>query len=483
MGLMLERELKLEFEPGDRARLEAAIAPKPAPRSRHLVTTYFDTPGRDLLKAGYTLRVRQNGKHYIQTVKQAGTTSAGLFERPEWEHPLAEPQPRFEARSGPIVGAVGARKLTRIKPAFVTDVRRRTFRVASPDSDIEIAVDEGEIRAGELCEPLSEIELEHRAGSIGQMFDLARRLNEVVPLRLGVRAKSERGYSLNGDPRSAALKAEPITLDRDGDARDAFRAIAQACIRHFRLNEALLSRSGDAEALHQARVALRRLRSAFSIFGHLLGNDRKVVLLRAELRWLAAELGEVRNLDVLIGHLDGDARDQLSAARARTFAQVQVELASARTRLLMIDLAEWLAVGPWRALPDDPAKADGTAKHFAGARLDALWERLERDGKKLAAIGDEQRHKVRIEAKKLRYAAEFFTSLYGTDKARRRYRRFTKRLEALQDLLGVLNDRVVGPQIAQLHGVDIVVPKKGSGGLRDGAERAHDALMRTRRFW
>ena len=482
MAVMQEVELKLEFEPDDRPRLEAALAPKPAPRARHLVTTYFDTPGRDLLKAGYTLRVRQSGKQHVQTVKQTGPAAAGLFDRAEWEQPLAGMQPRLDGRSGPIVRAVGAGKLARIKPAFITDVRRRTFRIAEADSDIEVAVDGGEIRAGELREPLSEIELEHRAGSIEHMFDLARRLNEVVPLRLGVRAKSERGYGLNGEPQPAALKAEPITLDRDGTAGEAFRTIAQACIRHFRLNEALLSRSGDAEALHQARVALRRLRSAFSIFGPLLGDDGKMTLLRAELRWLAAELGEVRNLDVLVGHLDGEARDQLIAARARTFAHVQAELASARTRLLMIDLAEWLAVGPWRAVPGDPAKAGGTVKHFAGTRLDALWEKLGRDGKNLAALGETQRHKVRIEAKKLRYAAEFFTSLYETDRAQRRYRRFIKRLEALQDLLGVLNDRAIGPRVAQLHGIDIATPKKGRR-LRAGAERAHDRLMRTRHFW
>lgn len=482
MAVMQEVELKLEFEPGDRPRLEAAIAPKPAPRAAHLVTTYFDTPGRNLLKAGYTLRVRQNGKRHVQTVKQVGPAAAGLFDRAEWEQPLAGAQPRLDGRSGPIVRALGAGKLARIKPAFMTDVRRRTFRVAETDSDIEVAVDGGEIRAGELCEPLSEIELEHRAGSIGQMFDLARRLNEAVPLRLGVRSKSERGYALTAEPHAPALKAEPIKLDRDGDARDAFRAVAQTCIRHFRLNEALLSRSGDAEALHQTRVALRRLRSAFSIFKPLLGNDGKMMLLRAELRWLAAELGEVRNLDVLIGHLNGEARDRLNAARVQTFAHVQAELASARTRLLMIDLAEWLAIGPWRSVPDDPAKADNDVKRFAGEQLNALWKRLEHDGKNLAALGDARRHKVRIEAKKMRYAAEFFTSLYGTDKARKRYRRFIKRLEALQDLLGMLNDRAIGPQVAQLHGIDIAAPKKGRR-LPANAEQAHHRLMDTPRFW
>ncbi|GAA0316496.1 inorganic triphosphatase [Sphingomonas oligophenolica] len=477
MAHMLELELKLEFEPGDRPRLEAAIAPKPGARPRHLVTTYFDTPSRDLLKAGYTLRVRQSGKRHVQTVKAVGAASAGLFERPEWEHPIAGEQPLFDARSGPIVRAMGARKLARLRPAFVTDVRRRTFRVAGADSDMEIAVDVGEIRSGELCEPLSEIEFEHRSGSIGQMFDLARRLNEVVPLRLGVRSKSERGYCLGADPHPHAFKAEPLSLDRDGDACDAFCAIAQACIRHFRLNEAVLLRSGDVEALHQARVALRRLRSAFSICKPLLGDDGKLALLNAELRWLAAELGEVRNIDVLIDHVDGEARDMLREIRDRAFARAQAELASARTRLLMIDLAEWLAVGAWRT-----TAGDCDLMRFAGARLDRLRKRLDHDGKGLAALDAPQRHKVRIEAKKLRYAAEFFASLYVSDKARQRRRRFVARLEKLQTFLGTLNDRVVGPELAVRHGIEIP-PAKKSRRLRASAEQAHASLMRARPFW
>ena len=481
MAQTLELELKLEFEPGDRRRLEAAIAPKAAGRARHLVTTYFDTPGKDLVKAGYTLRIRQSGKQYVQAVKAVGRVSAGLFKRSEWEQPLADAQPQLD-ESGPIVQAVVARKLTQIQPVFVTDVRRRTFRISGPDSDIEVAVDSGQIRAADFGEPLNEIEFELRGGSIGPLFDLARQLNEQVPLRLAVRSKSERGYSLKAKTKSQALKAEPVSLDRDGDAYDTFCAIAQACIRHFRLNEAVLSQSGDAEALHQARVALRRLRSAFSIFKSLLGDGGTMLLLSAELRWLTTELGEVRNIDVLMGYVDGEARDQLSEVRARTFSHVHAELTSGRTRLLMIDLVEWLAVGTWRTAPAHPGRAHGNARHFARARLEVLRHRLNHNGQGLAALDDKQRHRVRIEAKKLRYAAEFFASLYVTDKERRRHRRFIEALEKLQEVLGALNDLAVGQSLAAQHGIDLA-PMKVSMRLRAKAEGAYDALMRNKRFW
>src|SRR3546814_6754427 len=76
-------------------------------------------------------------------------------------------------------------------------------------------------------------------------------------------------------------------------AADAFRHIAQSCVRQFRLNEALLLAGRDAGALHQVRVALRRLRSAFSIFKPVIGGDAHTPL-RDELRWLASELANAR---------------------------------------------------------------------------------------------------------------------------------------------------------------------------------------------
>lgn len=480
MAQVRELELKLEFDRDDRQRLEAAIVPHATGRARRLVTTYFDTPGNDLVKAGYTLRVRQDGKRYIQTVKKARLAGAGLFERSEWEQSLAGPEPKLDARSGPIVQVLGARTRDRIQPVFVTEIRRRAFRLSGPDSNIEVAVDCGDVRSGDLRDTLSEVELEHRGGAIGPLFDLARQLNERVPLRLAVRSKSEHGYDLRTNARREALTAEPIALDPEGDARDAFLAIAATCIRHFRRNEAILQRSWDGEALHQARVALRRLRSAFSIFMSLLGHDAKMHLLLAELRWLATALGEARNIDVLMERVDDKARHQLRASRARAISQAGAELASGRTRLLMIDLLEWLTTGPWRT--ELPAGARANVRHFARSRLEKLRRRLGHDGRRLGALDDKACHRVRLEAKKLRYAAEFFAALCVSRKAERRHRRFIEALQRLQEALGALNDFIVCRQLAVRHGVDIV-PEKGSKRLRAEAEAAFDALARAKAFW
>src|SRR3546814_11720663 len=101
----------------------------------------------------------------------------------------------------------------------------------------------------------------------------------------------------------------------------------------------------DAGALHQGRVALRRLRSAFSIFKPVIGGDAHTPL-RDELRWLASELANARNLDVLLERAKpGALRDRIAASREAAYDAVGEVRASARVRALMRDLAAWGASG------------------------------------------------------------------------------------------------------------------------------------------
>ncbi|MCW3846006.1 CHAD domain-containing protein [Sphingomonas sp. LB-2] len=481
-----EIELKFDYDGLDRDRLLAALGALSRAGSAHqLVSTYFDTPARDIGRAGYTLRVRRDGGRRIQTVK-AVTADAGLFQRGEWEHPVRGDVPRLDHHSGPLAEVLDAAVLGRIAPVFVTDVRRTLFRFDDAGSAFDVAVDDGEVRTAGGAERLCEVELELRCGTPRVLFDLARSLNEQVPLRLGVRSKAERGFALADDERPDAFKAEPIQLDPESDAADAFGAIARACIRQFRLNETRLLETGAAEALHQARVGLRRLRSAFTIHASLLSHDPRTDLLRAELRWLAAELGEVRNIDVLIPRVGQEAGAMLRMERDRLFEHVRAELAGARTRLLMIDLTEWLTAGAWRTEPAHPARLHREVGAFARNVLEKRCGRLRRRGEGLSKMDREHWHRVRIEAKKLRYASEFFVSLYTGDRDRRRHKHFLQALEALQDQLGELNDLVVGPQLLAKLGIDAELPNAGKhavSGLLDRADNAFRALLRTKHFW
>jgi triphosphatase len=456
------------------------------PRIARQVSTYFDTPKHDLHNAGFSLRVRRIGRVRVQTVKANGVEAAGLFARPEWERKIRTNQPVLDDLDP--VGAVLGKKADGLAGLFATDVERQIWDLAEGDAMIEVALDRGEIVADDRRTPLCEVELEQKAGSPAALFALARRIDAVSPVRLGVLSKCERGYRLLGQAQGA-FKAEPILLERGMTAAVAFQHIAQACLRQFRLNEAVLLEQRNTEALHQARVALRRLRSAFSIHRAMLDDDR-FDHLSQELRWLATQLGEARNLDALLERAQpGPVRDAIEQARSHAYDAVEAVLRSDRERHLMIDLIEWIALGDWLTQPDIQALRDQPARRFAARALDRFRRKIKDNGRNLADLDDEERHRVRKAAKKLRYAAEFFTSLYDRKGEKRPRKRFIAALEDLQDHLGALNDFAIAPAILNQLGI-AEIPEAaalcGAGKRPDMlglAAAARHRLIDTKRFW
>lgn len=478
---MVERELKLEFGGDDAARLAGLPLMQPADGlvGRRLRATYFDTAEGDLRRAGLSLRLRDDGTARIQTVKAEGPAAAGLFVRPEWERAVAGELPEVDVAAGPIAAVIGDRPLV---PRFTTDIRRRLGLVEWEGARIEVALDEGEVQAGDRASPVAELELELKNGPIPALFSFARALDGEVPLRLGVRTKSERGHYLAEVPADA-YKAEPVRLDADTDVAHALAAIAGNALRQFRLNETLLlARDDNAASLHQARVGLRRLRSAFSLFKPLLDGDAQAARLAGGLKTLAAGLGEVRDLDVLLVGRDGAIRAALMTARAEAFGRARDRLEAAEARRLMLDLAEWLAVGDWRTRPADAELAGQPIRPFAADLLDRRRKRVKREGERLAKLDDHGRHQVRIEGKKLRYAAEFFHGLWPGRKARGRYKAFVAAIEALQEELGALNDAAHGA--ALLHRLGLPAdPAPGDGKTAKRARAAYESLIESKRFW
>lgn len=187
--------------------------------------------------------------------------AAGLYDRLEWEHEIDSDAPVLTGSKHPLAAAVGAKVIARIAPVFRSLIERTTASVALDGALIEVAVDQGEVDADARRTPVCEIELELKQGSSAALFALARQLDATAAVRLGVLTKAERGYRLLDRHDAQEAKAEPIALIPELPVTSAFQTIAWSCVRHFRLNETLLTDTGDAEALHQARVALRRLRS------------------------------------------------------------------------------------------------------------------------------------------------------------------------------------------------------------------------------
>jgi inorganic triphosphatase YgiF len=476
-----EVELKLTVRPADVDAIFGLIGGEPAHIDQR--ATYYDTPDRVLASAGIALRIRIAGGRAVQTIKSAGDGAVGLFARGEWECAVAlDATPRIDPATP--AGAVLGDRTQDLAPVFTVAVDRRVWQHDHAGASIEIALDRGAVIAGDRRSDLCEVELELRSGEPAALFALARRIDVVAPVRLGVLTKSERGYRLL-DAARGAVKAEPLILPADVTAGDAFAAAAFSCIRHFRLNEALLETAPDEAALHQARVALRRLRSALSIWRPLLA-DPLAPRLNAELRWLSGVLGDARNLDVLIGRLGtGALRDKLIADRGSAYAAAAAALASSRSRAALLALAEYVAVGAWR---DDPLTADvrdQPAARFAATTLAVLRRKVKRRGRDLVAASDEERHDVRKDAKRLRYAAEFFGSVFTEGKQRRRHRRFVTALGGLQDQLGALNDLATAETML-LADPDVMTeidnPDRKPRLIKRAA-KAHAALLDAKRFW
>lgn len=481
-----EVELKLELPQGAVDAFErSAVLPSKGDRAM-LEAVYFDTPDKQLQALGYTLRIRRSGDERIQTVKaDQGDSGGGLFARAEWEMPVAQDEPVLDTRT-PIAAALGE-AADAIAPAFHVDVERRTWLISEGRAKTELVFDQGMVRAGDRQAPVCEIELERKAGEPAALFALARRIEAVVPVRLGVAAKSERGYRLL-EAAPACFKAQRVSLKVGGRAVDAFQTIARACVRHYRLNEDLLLDNYDPQALHQARVAVRRLRSALTLFKPML-VEADVARFQDELRWLARLLGDARDLDVLIQRTKaGQLHDKIDEVRGPVHARVVEALDSRRVRGMMIDFVEWLTLGAGKADAKMRQMRDEPAEQFAAHRLQHFHRWVVKHGRRMTTLDDQRRHEVRKKAKKLRYASEFFAELFaGTKKERRRYVRYIEVLEELQDELGALNDLVTMPSLLARYGLtDDVAGAKGGVGKKKrvaAAADAHKELADAKRFW
>ncbi|AUW59735.1 inorganic triphosphatase [Sphingobium sp. SCG-1] len=481
-----EVELKLELTPEAAAFLEASTLLEGDAAKATQRSIYFDTADTMLFRNGLSLRIRRSGRKRVQTVKADNAKGGGLFARPEWEMPVSNDAPVLDART-PIQSILGEHANS-IAPVFEVNVVRRIWMIADANASIELVLDRGVVAVGDRQTPICEVELEMKSGQPSALFALARKIDAIAPARIGVFSKSERGYRLLAPPLSV-FKAEPVELALGMSTQDAFYHIAHSCLRHYRLNEALLLERRVPDALHQARVAIRRLRSAFTIFRVLL-DATSANHFRNELRWLAKTLGEARDLDVLVEKArPGALHDRLETARSLAYGNVEAALNSQRVRDLMLNLVEWLALGDWLVSIDTKELRAVPAERFAADSLDRLRRRLKKRGANLEKLEAEPRHEVRKAAKKLRYSAEFFVSLFPEKRQRRRYAKFLSDLQRLQRDLGASNDLVTGPEVIRGLGLEdnveagaLTASGKMPKLLRAAAE-AHADLIDVKKFW
>jgi CHAD domain-containing protein len=162
-------------------------------------------------------------------------------------------------------------------------------------------------------------------------------------------------------------------------------------------------------------------------------------------------------------------------------------LASRRYSRLLLDVAEWIDAGEWLKA-DDPGIAhqrDESAVAFARRALTARTRRLVKRGNKLRDLDVRRRHKLRIAAKKLRYAAEAFARLF-VDKAAGRRKKFVAALRQMQDCLGALNDITADSELSAAIAHEVRQPSGRArrlqyvAGIAAGYEAAQrDALLKA----
>ncbi len=471
-------------------------------RTEHLVSSYYDTAGSTLARAGVALRVRRVGKRWVQTLKgpPEPDAGAGLHARAEFEWPLARSALDLEPLSAtPWRKLIDkAAKRGGLARCFTTDFERRTIPLGFPDGTrAELCIDQGKIHAlvdGRTRRAaIAEIEIELESGAAANLFDLALRLAEDLPVRVLTASKAERGHALVRGERDivgAPVKAHRVALAGDATTSAALLTLVRECLQQIAANAPGLLDDNDPEWIHQMRIGTRRLRSCLSLvrpFASSVALDD----LFAETRWLADVLGSARDWDVFVRETlpplaAGVAQDAATAAglrrlRARADARRRVARASARSavrsarfqRLLLsggLLCATRFGAGRPAVGSEQAEVLDGRADTFAAALLARRRRKLDRRAASLVRASPEERHAARIAAKRLRYVAEFFAPLFP----KKRGKAYLEALAAMQDVLGRINDATTALRLASESGG--AKDDSAAGALR-GWVAAHAAAL------
>jgi inorganic triphosphatase YgiF len=294
--MALETEIKLSLPASAARRLPAhGLLADSKPLRQKLVNTYYDTPDRRLQRKRVAVRYRQKGTEWLLTVKSDAPSPGGLAQRSEWEAPGQPGDFDFAHVDNPKLRRFLESVTPELVPLFTTDFTRN-FWVVVPQAGtrIEVALDRGKIVAGERQEPICEVELELLEGKVAALFTAALSLQSDLPLHPEGASKAERGYRLASAEALVPNKATDVRLEMGMTSIAVFRSTAFSCLSQLQGNERGLRESNAPEFIHQARVAMRRLRSAIRLWRPLLPEE---YVNNFDPRWrtLANQLGDTRN--------------------------------------------------------------------------------------------------------------------------------------------------------------------------------------------
>jgi triphosphatase len=482
---MTEIELKFQVPAARREALGRAVATATATRVS-LRARYFDTADRRLGHAGLALRVRKEGRRWVQTLKGAGD---GIWQRLEHEVPLrvapgVQPVADPALHDGTEAGDALRRALGdgELQATYGTEVMRTQRLLRAPGCVVELAFDQGALIAGERRWPLCELELELKGGDAAALVAVAARWVQRFGLTLDTRTKAERGERLaRGQRLGAPVKAQALALPADVDCDSALRRVVGNCLQQVLGNASDLAHEDDTEPehLHQLRVGLRRLRTALRELGPLVPD------LPADwgegLSTLFGRLGSARDRDALaqtlLPALQKAGADDLQLPVIEAEPAAQIALRETGTTQLWLQLAAFAA---------GSAASDQAFVPAVRQRLARLFKQVRADAARFDVLDDTARHRLRKRVKRLRYLSEFVGALFRP----RRLRAFLKQLAPAQEALGDFNDVCVARALFKDAADDDPMAMFALGWLaheRDDAiarcSRALARLRRARPYW
>lgn len=404
-----------------------------------LENVYYDTPTLAFKAAYIGLRTRRQGQRWLQTVKAASISTAGLSSRPEWEQTYCG---TFDFSN---VDDDGVRKLLQrhidvLVPVFSTRFRRETRSYApTPGVEIHLMLDIGEISAGEHAESLCELELELVRGEALDLLQFATRLSEDLPLLPDDRSKAERGYRLYLNSPSKPMHAPASPVSTSMSPLNAFRELSFAYMRQWQANVTGALDSNTPEFIHPLHTSLLQLHSLIGLFTNALPPEF-FTCWSTRLATNARHVGETRDLDVLNEkvlvpvvatdpalHISlKSLRNKLAAARG----EANKTFNAAEQGRLLLSLAEALF-----KLPDDEAFHTSLTA-FAALQLEALRTQAHHHHRTALDRTPQHLRALHIAIKQLRHGIGFFTPLLpisATD-------RYVEELVRIQSALDFVRD-------------------------------------------
>jgi len=499
-----ELELKLAATPEKLNKIKSMAFPGAASqsawRSRHLANTYFDTEHYQLRELGIAIRLREIGDTVIQSVKSEGQTMGGLHQRNEDEQLLESAQLDIDRVQEPYLQILLEEAIEEdgeLRPCFRTDFDRDECELTFSDgTQIEVALDQGQISRDEMVDPICEIELELKSGSAEYLFALGRYLIKDHELSLFNASKARRGFNLCRDLPKNHRRMQVIELSKGIEAETAFERICFAALKHFHYYEMVLD---EEESAHMAVLemyrALMYLQHMYMVFGALIPRQATRDL-RRNWNWLAQAMRPIvdaaKHKRYLMRYLRENAdwdlvEEQQQKIRQEATAainELKSILKTQRYNLMMLNMTQWLYFKEWRNfIPEkDQHLLSTPIIDYAKAQLNHMLRELKRElGPKVELKATDY---FRLVAK-LRRALDtglFFGGLFDAKKRQQYRQMWLDVINGIRELQ--MNHYIAELQRANHSDEEIAVwLEKRDQPVLEALEKTRQAIFKTTPYW